>query len=164
MSGNGIDTVPLSGCCPLRQNINETGEMTRHDAYVPGRQFWSVAKIFSCTGPTRPAKAEKYSLVLNRLDQLWKETLSNVLRESPFVSVSTFCRGHPSCLSHWLHLSCYIKTEKMLAARKSCYFQFQSLSTVGHIFIRAQWNSDSQHPPLPASIKVHKHENLLALI
>jgi hypothetical protein len=57
-------------------------------------------KIF-CTGMTRAAKAEKN--ILYRHDNPNEPTkegpLSFVLSESPFTSVSTISRGHPSLVT-----------------------------------------------------------------
>jgi hypothetical protein len=57
-------------------------------------------KIF-CTEPTRAAKAEQKSLVSARQAQQTNKEgpLSLVLFESPFASVSTVSRGHPSLAS-----------------------------------------------------------------
>jgi hypothetical protein len=58
---------------------------------------------FFFTGPTRAAKAEQKSLVLYQHDMTNEPTkerpLSFVLLESPFTSVSTVSRGHPSLVS-----------------------------------------------------------------
>ncbi len=55
---------------------------------------------------TSPAKAEKYSLLPGRLDQPMKKTLSNVLSESLFASVSKYgrCPPPPGLYSaYWVH-------------------------------------------------------------
>jgi hypothetical protein len=58
---------------------------------------YGVEKIF-CTGPTRAAKRNKNLLYLHdKSNKPTKERpLSFVLFESPFTSVSTVSRGHPS--------------------------------------------------------------------
>jgi hypothetical protein len=66
-------------------------------------------KIF-CAGPTRAVKAEQN--LLYRHDKPNEPSregpLSSVLFESPFTSVSTFSRGHPSLVSmFWTHKSIY---------------------------------------------------------
>ncbi len=51
-----------------------------------------------CTGPTRAAKARQKSLELAQQikEPLKERPLKFVLFESPFTSVLTFSRGHPS--------------------------------------------------------------------
>ncbi len=56
-----------------------------------------------CTGPTGAAKAERKSLV--PAQQVKEVPLSFVLFESPFTSVSTVSRDHPSLVS-------LVKTDK----------------------------------------------------
>jgi hypothetical protein len=61
---------------------------------------YSEEKIF-CTGPTRAAKAEQNLFYLHdKPNELVKKgPLSFVFFESPFTSVSTVSRGHPSLVS-----------------------------------------------------------------
>ncbi len=67
------------------------------------------------TGPTRVAKAEQKSLVPARQAQSTNRemALSFVLLESPFTSVSTVSRGHPSLVSLVLTLTNFKKEFKV---------------------------------------------------
>jgi hypothetical protein len=84
----------------------ETGDPARLPAQVAGR--WGlnkvnkcdVRKIVFCTGLTKAAKAEQKMYRHDQPNEPTKEGLhSNVLQESPFASVSTVSRGHPSLVS-----------------------------------------------------------------
>ncbi len=66
-----------------------------------GNSMYTVRKKIFFTGPNRAAKAEQKSLVPARQDQRTNQEgpLSFVLFESPFTSVSTINRVHPSLVS-----------------------------------------------------------------
>jgi hypothetical protein len=66
-----------------------------------GDKNWNsvrFGKIFS-PGPTRAAKAEQKNRQNKPIEPTKEEPLSFVLFESPFTSVSTVSRGHPSLAS-----------------------------------------------------------------
>jgi hypothetical protein len=95
---------------PLYSEINRKRQATQHSCLPSllgdGDKSWNeivyVREKILCTGPTRAAKAELKFLIYghNKPNEPNKKgPLSFVLIESPFTSVSTVSRAHPSSVS-----------------------------------------------------------------
>ncbi len=120
-SKKSCDTVPLNQCrsrlsggnaqiyqeklffLPLKGFTDKNILWDSRSGTTPCQACWANEETIFCTGPSRTTKEGQKSLV-----PAWRAQKANqrrtpyiVLLESPFASVSTVSRGHPSLVSRW---------------------------------------------------------------